>query len=172
MTGAGRNRGRGEEKVPATKSGQDARFSNFGGWHLFPLFETPREPAAERLRITLWMRHVLPRMCRSGGKHLEAPGRSMETLVAGFNWRVFQHDWQGSTHETATPEFLRIGRAAPLPRCAVCRRLAGLPGRLRRLREGLLPRHWRGPDRRCRDARRRPCRSAGGCLLSGSPCLV
>ena len=75
--------------MPATKSGQDARFSNFGGWHLFPLFETPREPAAERLRITLWMRHVLPRMCRSGGKHHEAPGRSMETSVAGFNWRVF-----------------------------------------------------------------------------------
>ena len=41
------------------------------------------------MRIILWMRHVLPRMCRSGGKHHEAPGRSMETSVAGFNWRVF-----------------------------------------------------------------------------------
>jgi hypothetical protein len=29
---------KGEKKVPATKSGQAARFPSFGGWHLFLLF--------------------------------------------------------------------------------------------------------------------------------------
>ena len=126
------------------------------------IFITLREPAAGRLRIILWMRHVPP----PDVSLRWAASRGSRPLDGNVGRRVqlegFQHDWQGSTHETAIPELLRIGRAAPLPGCAVCRRLAGLPGRLRRLREGLLPRHWRGPDRSCRDARRRPCRSAGG----------
>jgi hypothetical protein len=31
--------------VPTTKSGHDASFSIFGGWHLFPLFPVRKVPA-------------------------------------------------------------------------------------------------------------------------------
>ena len=68
-------------KVPATKSGQDANFSIFGGWHLFPdAFPHTPIPTTQSNRLLTGERQV------DGAWIYGPPGRAWLTTRLAQSW--------------------------------------------------------------------------------------